>query len=243
MRAEPDVRRPGAGRCGLERRRAGACSLRCCSLPCCCCSRPAARRSEAADPLRPPLAGAGAVAVRGDGHPPGPARLRLARDRGRPRSLRRDLLQGLQARRLRRGLAARAASSGTSSEDTAGDLWIATTGGLASWQQGDRPRRAARRRWRARTCARCASRRRTTSSGSAPATRASSAWRSRRGALTRFAHDPADALEPRRRPDLRALRRSRGPAVGGHRRRPRPARTPGQRLRALRPGRRRRPRA
>ena len=135
-------------------------------------------RPRAPHPLRPPLAGAGAVAVLGDGHPPGPARLRLAGHGGGPRPLRRALLQGLQARPRRRGLAAEQLRLGRRGGHLRRplDRHHRRPGPVA---EGHRPRRAAGEAGRSVDPGPALRARRSESSGSAPATRAFSGWTSR----------------------------------------------------------------
>ena len=82
-------------------------------------------------------------------------------------------------------------------EDASGDLWIATTGGLALWQRAtDRVVRQEKLAGRLDPGA-AASRRRSGSSGSAPATRASCAWTSR---AARSRASPTTPPRPRASP-------------------------------------------
>ena len=198
--------------------------------------RPRRGRSRPPHPLRPPLAGAGAVAVLGDGHPAGPARVRLAGHGGRPRSLRRALLQGLQARSRRGGLAAQQLRLGRRGGRLRRplDRHRRRPGPVA---EGHGPRRAAGEAGR-RLDPDAAVR----GEGAGPLDRHPRRGPHPAGRRERRAHAlrprPLPGLEPRRRPDLRPVPRRQGPPVGGHRRRPRPLGR--RRVRAL-PGRSRGP--
>ena len=108
-------------------------------------------------------------------------------------------------------------------EDADGNLWIATAGGLAKWERAtDRFVRAGEAGGAEHPGpALCAAAERAVDRD---ARRRSLPPRRRDRDLDPLRPRRGRSREPGRRPHLRAARRRQGPALGGHRRRPRPAR-------------------